>query len=212
MSTPTDETRDSGGYQATCDEHETTWYGPARINRHRAATDAQAHDYEEHDGEIPVAGIDTKDVVGAEAPSPFRILPDGGEETVIIAAGREVYHTDPDCQFLKSAKTTRKVPLASVTIDECRVCAGTAERNDTQDHSLNSRLHELAESDEEITVTDGGIQRPPFVGPDVEVVECHFCHETWPPEAVDGFDLSDEDEYYPRMVPVCPEHAAGGCR
>jgi len=28
---------------------------------------------------------------------------------------------------------------------------------------------------------------------------------------VDGFDLSTEDEYYPNMVPVCPEHA-GGCR
>ena len=60
--------------------------------------------------------------------------------------------------------------------------------------------------------TDGGTtERPGFVDPNTEYVRCHFCGQTWEPTVVDGMDLSDEDEYYPRMVPVCPEHA-GGCR
>ncbi|QLH83232.1 hypothetical protein [Halosimplex pelagicum] len=58
---------------------------------------------------------------------------------------------------------------------------------------------------------DGGTERPPFVDPHAETVKCHFCSRTWDPVVVDGFDLSAEDEYYPKMVPVCPEHA-GGCR
>ena len=53
--------------------------------------------------------------------------------------------------------------------------------------------------------------RPGFVDPNVEQVRCHFCDRVWDPSMVDGFDLSAEDEYYPNMVPVCPEHA-GGCR
>ena len=56
-----------------------------------------------------------------------------------------------------------------------------------------------------------GTDRPAFVDPNAEFVRCHFCGQTWEPSAVDGFDLSTEDEYYPKMVPVCPEHA-GGCR
>ena len=44
-----------------------------------------------------------------------------------------------------------------------------------------------------------------------EVARCHFCGREWEAAVVDGFDLSTEDEYYPRMKPVCPEHA-GGCR
>jgi len=55
-------------------------------------------------------------------------------------------------------------------------------------------------------------ERPAFVDPLTEYVECHFCGRTWEPEQVDGFDLSTEDEYYPKMVPVCPEHAYDGCR
>ncbi|GAA2917323.1 hypothetical protein GCM10010443_93040 [Actinoplanes cyaneus] len=53
--------------------------------------------------------------------------------------------------------------------------------------------------------------RPPFVDPHAEYVLCHFCGLEWRPAEIDGFDLSREDELYPRMVPVCPEHA-GGCR
>jgi hypothetical protein len=53
--------------------------------------------------------------------------------------------------------------------------------------------------------------RPPFLGPNVEVVTCHFCDREWLPKEVDGFDLSLDDEYYPRMVPVCPENSVG-CR
>ena len=59
--------------------------------------------------------------------------------------------------------------------------------------------------------SDQSAERPPFVDPDSEYAMCHFCGRTWEPTAVDGFDLSTEDEYYPQMVPVCPEHA-GGCR
>jgi len=54
-------------------------------------------------------------------------------------------------------------------------------------------------------------ERPPFVDPNDEYARCYFCGQTWESTAVDGFDLSAEDEYYPKMVPVCPEHA-GGCR
>lgn len=54
-------------------------------------------------------------------------------------------------------------------------------------------------------------ERPPFVDPNEDYTVCHFCGQTWEPTAVNGFDLSTEDEYYPKMVPVCPEHA-GGCR
>lgn len=54
-------------------------------------------------------------------------------------------------------------------------------------------------------------ERPPFIKPHVTVVTCHFCNRTWHPEYVDGFDLSQEDEIYPNMVPVCPEHGPG-CR
>jgi hypothetical protein len=79
------------------------------------------------------------------------------------------------------------------------------------------------DSDQAQLVTDGGTderrttqderrdERPPFVDANAEVAECYFCGQTWEPAAVDGFDLSGEDEYYPKMVPVCPEHA-GGCR
>jgi len=56
-----------------------------------------------------------------------------------------------------------------------------------------------------------GTERPSFVDPNTEWVECHFCNRVLEPTECDGFDLSAEDEYYPRMVAVCPEHA-GGCR
>lgn len=78
----------------------------------------------------------------------------------------------------------------------------------------------VRESDDDLR-TDGGEPRttreerhdeyPPFVDATAEYAECHFCGQTWEPTAVDGFDLSTEEEYYPKMVPVCPEHA-GGCR
>lgn len=81
----------------------------------------------------------------------------------------------------------------------------------------------VKEMDDEPTVmTDGGVVEesselknqddvPAFVDPNAENTVCHFCGQTWEPTVVDGFDLSAEDEYYPKMVPVCPEHA-GGCR
>jgi DNA-directed RNA polymerase subunit RPC12/RpoP len=93
---------------------------------------------------------------------------------------------------------------------QCPHCSASFPARRSARREANELDEHIAEAHGEL-VTDGGLERPPFVDPDVEVVECHFCHETWPPEMVDGFDLSAEDEYYPRMVPVCPEHR-GGCR
>lgn len=66
-------------------------------------------------------------------------------------------------------------------------------------------------SNSRIPMIENTSERPPFVDPDAEYVTCHICGQTWDPTAVDGLDLSTEDEYYPTMVPVCPEHM-GGCR
>lgn len=68
-----------------------------------------------------------------------------------------------------------------------------------------------SQTDRRTTRDERRDERPPFVDPTAEYAVCHFCGQTWEPTAVDGFDLSEEDEYYPKMVPVCPEHA-GGCR
>ena len=53
--------------------------------------------------------------------------------------------------------------------------------------------------------------RPAFVDPNADYVLCHFCGLEWKPHEIEGFDLSQGDEY-PNMVPVCPEHAEVGCR
>jgi len=79
--------------------------------------------------------------------------------------------------------------------------------------SVNYDGEIVAVHDEQATlVTDGGTNIPPWIDPNTEYVCCHFCGLEWDPRKVDGFDLSADDEYYPNMVPVCPEHAAGGCR
>ncbi len=54
-------------------------------------------------------------------------------------------------------------------------------------------------------------EKPAWVDPNSEYEVCHFCGETWDAAVVDGFDLSGDEDYYPKMVSVCPEHA-GGCR
>jgi len=59
--------------------------------------------------------------------------------------------------------------------------------------------------------TERDPQRPGFVDPQSTEEYCHFCGKAWDPAVVEGFDLSAEDEYYPEMVPVCPEHTEG-CR
>jgi hypothetical protein len=53
-----------------------------------------------------------------------------------------------------------------------------------------------------------GSDRPAFVDPHAEFVRCHFCGTARDPTDVDGIDVSGDDEYYPKMVPCCPE----GCR
>lgn len=51
-------------------------------------------------------------------------------------------------------------------------------------------------------------ERPPFIGPTTEWVECHLCGQVISDMSrVEGIDISAPDEYYPRMVPVCPQHA-----
>lgn len=47
--------------------------------------------------------------------------------------------------------------------------------------------------------------RPPFVPRNTDYVDCHICGETIGAEIVDGMDVSADDEYYPEMVPVCPD-------
>jgi hypothetical protein len=137
-------------------------------------------------------------------------------------AGEDLVEACPHCDGTKFKVRVSSVHKNLRTGDpeakyKCGECGATFDEPNRRE-SFRSRggLHGTAklldEADPGDILTDGGFERPPFVDPDVEVVECHFCHETWPPEVVDGFDLSAEDEYYPRMVPVCPEHAAGGCR
>lgn len=53
--------------------------------------------------------------------------------------------------------------------------------------------------------------RPPFVDPNTEWVECWVCGRLLTDlSRVEGIDLSDDDEYYPDMAPVCPKHANDG--
>lgn len=52
-----------------------------------------------------------------------------------------------------------------------------------------------------------GDDRPPFVDPQTDWVECWLCGQILSDMSrVEGMDLSREDEYYPKMVPVCPQH------
>lgn len=54
-------------------------------------------------------------------------------------------------------------------------------------------------------VTDGGV--PAFLDPQTDWVECFICGQHIEDMSrVGGMDLSDPDEYYPKMVPVCPSH------
>jgi len=50
-------------------------------------------------------------------------------------------------------------------------------------------------------------ERPAFIGPQVSWVECWVCGQVIEElSRVEGIDVSDPDEYYPRMRPVCPSH------
>ena len=51
---------------------------------------------------------------------------------------------------------------------------------------------------------------PPFVDPNTDFCRCYFCDRSWLPTEIEGFDLSGEEDYYPKMVPCCPQHR--GCR
>jgi DNA-directed RNA polymerase subunit RPC12/RpoP len=112
------------------------------------------------------------------------------------------------------------VYLAAALHNDKRNQAEVAEVADVSTVTVATCYQEIAEAEGLISDSrpdsdarcDGGTtERPGFVDPNTEYVRCHFCGQTWDPTVVDGMDLSDEDEYYPGMVPVCPEHA-GGCR
>jgi hypothetical protein len=111
-------------------------------------------------------------------------------ETVWVPQARQgggyrVYHTDRDCPRLEQAdrvreKTTKTIPHR---LRECKDCAGDVaeyDRGDSEGH-LQS-LEEAAKSGFEIR-TDGGLEghtdrqddRPAFLPPDVEYVECYIC-------------------------------------
>jgi predicted RNA-binding Zn-ribbon protein involved in translation (DUF1610 family) len=195
MTTDTDETDQRHRYE--CDPCGIE--GPLRDHRDRAARDAQQHDVGFHDGTI------TCEVVA------FEVATDGG---------KDLLEACPECDGTKFKVRVSSVHknLRTGDIDakyKCGNCGATFDEPRLRERRapapLNGTAKLLADAEPGDILTDGGLERPPFVDPDVEVVECHFCHETWPPEMVDGFDISAEDEYYPRMVPVCPEHR-GGCR
>jgi len=49
--------------------------------------------------------------------------------------------------------------------------------------------------------------RPPFIGPQTDWVECYLCGQVITDlSRVEGMDISEPDEYYPNMVPICPTH------
>jgi len=77
-------------------------------------------------------------------------------EVVYRAAGRHVIHTERECVYLREAKRVVECDPETVDGRKCRGCQGTEHRHDSQDHSLNSKLHELAQSDEDVILTDGG--------------------------------------------------------
>ena len=232
MTTHTDETDQRHRYECDpCDRR-----GPLRDDRAKAARDAQQHDIGFHDGTLTCDLVQVVWVTPSRGSSGrthtdpdchFLAKAERAKETTREHAWRPVCGTcqgkgqtdggdqtlnqliaDPDVGP-EDLLTDGGVPLGDR--NQCPHCSASFPAR----RSARREANELVEHIENIhaeLVTDGGLERPPFVDPDVEVVECHFCHETWPPEAVDGFDLSAEDEYYPRMVPVCPEHVAGGCR
>jgi hypothetical protein len=143
-------------------------------------------------------------------------------ETVWVPQARQgggyrVYHTDRDCPRLEQAdrvreKTTKTIPHR---LRECKDCAGDVaeyDRGDSEGH-LQS-LEEAAKSGFEIR-TDGGLEghtdrqddRPAFLPPDVEYVECYICGQHIEDlSRVEGLDVSGPEEFYPTMKPVCRTH------
>lgn len=46
--------------------------------------------------------------------------------------------------------------------------------------------------------------RPPFVPPGIDYVECHICGRIIDDfSRVEGMDISPDEQYYPDMVPIC---------
>lgn len=54
-------------------------------------------------------------------------------------------------------------------------------------------------------------ERPAFIDPQTDSVECWVCGQHIEDMSrVSGIDISQGDDYYPNMRPVCPKHANGG--
>lgn len=51
--------------------------------------------------------------------------------------------------------------------------------------------------------------RPAFIDPNTDSVACFVCGAIVAPSNAGGIDLSTEEDYYPKMAPTCPRHAAG---
>jgi len=63
------DTEDAAGWQAYCQTCERAWYGSVRLVKEAASRDAQAHDLDHHDGEVPTATVrQVQTVDGAEVP------------------------------------------------------------------------------------------------------------------------------------------------
>jgi len=57
--------------------------------------------------------------------------------------GVRKYHTNPDCHIIDTIKTTQNVSKEYVekrNLEECKICAGTVDRPDTQTKSLRTKL------------------------------------------------------------------------
>jgi len=57
--------------------------------------------------------------------------------------GARKYHTDENCHIIETIKTTQKVSQEYVEkrdLEECKICAGTVDRPDTQTKSLRMKL------------------------------------------------------------------------
>lgn len=65
----TDSEEDAAGFQAYCKTCERAWYGSVYLVKEAASRDAQAHDLDEHDGEVPTATVrQVQTVDGPEVP------------------------------------------------------------------------------------------------------------------------------------------------
>lgn len=137
-------------------------------------------------------------------------------------AGKK-YHTDPDCGGLATCERVRPRTLIESSEragpgnrDLCRLCdEGDEVYRNAGNTSPSGAYNDLVERAREIhgddldLMTDGGrtVDRPAFIPPDMDYVECYLCgRQITDLSLAEGLDISDDDEYYPKMVPICRDN------